>query len=196
MDVAWTDLVDGLPEEAGPTSLGPDSKAAKRFADGLARLWLTPETWMKEGGAVGGQRGVSSELVRRMSLASRARELAKGNRKEGWQRVHDAVNVFFALEIKAGRQQVLLAMREDACRYAIKGQVLPGVTGPDAFRTLVDRYGLLANQGAVPPALVEGAADWGIVVLDPAFAAVVLAEAEEGDPEEHIDPETGEVARG
>ena len=169
MPVVWTTLTTGLPPEAGETGLGPDSRAAARFVGHLDRLLLTPEAWSKDAGGLAGPGDPGT--VQRTTLAEKAASKSRGGGAVGWQRVHPGVHVYVASD----GDRVWLALQHQACRYAIRGLTVPGVTDGEALRTLVARYGLTPGDGELPAGLADEAHRKGFVVLCPAYAGRVLA---------------------
>ncbi len=174
LPVVWTALTQGLPPEAGESRLDAGSKAAARFREHLERLLLTPEAWSKDAGSLGSRDAPGS--VRRTTLAEKASSLA-GAAPGAWHRVHPGITVFVGSE--GCGSPPLLAIRHTACRYAIRGLTVPGVTDERALAVLAGRYGLLATEGDVPASLAREAGQRGLVVLCPDFATRVMAPDQE-----------------
>ncbi|HUU01898.1 MAG TPA: hypothetical protein VM425_10680 [Myxococcota bacterium] len=187
----WADLVKELPEETGSTELGTDSRAAKAFRLMIEELWLAPETWMKF--TEQGQADDRGEHVERMSLASRARELAHlRSDRPAWQRVLKGVNGFYRIE----DGKAWLGMRYDLCRGEIKGHKIESVKDQADLTLLMKRYGLADETGTVTDRLREDGKQQRLVVLSRALCDLLieLEDGNDGEPlshDEHQAPVTG-----
>lgn len=197
MQVVWTALTKPLPREAGETGLDAASKAAERFHGQMMRLWMTTGTWATEPGE--GHVPRQSAQQRRTSFAGRVVAEAKSASIGVWHPVLQDVRAYFAVATDGGERVVWLGLHHDIIHHGVKGAELPGVVDADSLRTLVERYGLGADQSDIPEALAAEAKRKHIVVLTQIFTRRVLGD-EAADAHEplhidghEVDPVTGEV---
>jgi hypothetical protein len=171
--VVWAGLTDGLPAEAEAT-LGPQSKAARRWRQHLFLVLTTPQTFevaRSVEGTSGEQVSSRASLITR--IQTQARAYLKGEpvprANPGWQQAHRAFPAWWARRPpSAGKgPPIVIALRWDLGHHCQHAKLpLPGVSDMESLHEVGTRYGVLDSSPPVAAELSGGRRKLAVLAAD------------------------------
>lgn len=197
LPLAWNYALARLPTEV-KADTGPDSKAAKRYAAAIVRLFSIRERWKKTYSRDGSDHAMDSATL--AQLAREKIEAQSIDQTSGWQRIHNsAIDAWFCTTPRRGDDSIPTGEPPDAWlafRYELVNELpkhsrpeLPNTRDQNELTRIANRYSLTASDDATAPVakVKEKGKQRRVVVLNRALTNLILWQWDDGsEPDENM----------